>query len=89
MCLRIHAGIKGNMLVKGVPWPPLQRRVTQIKVWISKYIRGFLWDLIIHPYPNYNSGLNNKCMDYTPLSVHVGVITYPCPKFNGSLANLC
>ena len=30
--------------------------VVLMKVWISMYIHGFLWDVITQPRPNFNDG---------------------------------
>ena len=61
--------------------------VIEIMKWINIYIhgfKGFMWDVIIHPYLNFNGGLTKP-----PLELVLGEISYPCPNPDVDLANLC
>ena len=70
-------------------WPFL----TDIRTWISNYIHHFIWDVITHPCPNFNSS-SKHCWswawmyNYIPW-IYVDLITYPCLKFNASLSKKC
>ena len=48
--------------------------------WISNYIYSFLWDLIIHPCPSFNSG-PAYLSDYIPFFYN-DVYIYPDTKLN-------
>ena len=62
--------------------------INEIMTWTSNQNRGFLWDIIAHPYANFFHLLNcGWKFDYIP-HVYVDVISYPCHNLNAGFANL-
>ena len=51
---------------------------TGIKAWISIYIHIKQWDVITHPWPNFNSDE----WVITPHTKQMDVIIYPCPNLS-------
>ena len=41
-------------------WQFLQEILTEIREWMSNYIHSFIFDVIIHPCPNFEGGLTNE-----------------------------
>ena len=63
------------------PVPFYWQRLIKIRTWISNYIHGFMWDVIIHQCPNFNGGaveVRISMSDYIPL-FHVDLISHSYP----------
>ena len=68
--------------------------LTESGAWTSNHTHGFIWDVIIHPFLNFNGSLTKPLefsrawMNiYIPL-FYMGVITYSCPNPDAGVTNL-
>ena len=69
------------------------KQINSIRSRISNYIHNSIWDVNVHPCPNFNGGLTKPPLTLgrgwmaAPPLFYVDVITYPRPHPDADFAN--